>query len=199
MKIIFLDRDGVINKAAMEGYIENWEDFEFLPSALEALRILAENDYRIFVVSNQSGVAKGLYTLEDLENITRRMNKIVQQHGGKIEDVVYCPHRDEDDCDCRKPKPGMLYKLEEKYNLDIDKGNTFYIGDSKSDIEAGKRFGLKTILLLCGKTNKEEKLQQWEYEPDYIREDLLDAVKNVLRPTSKVLGQKTGLRIKDKD
>lgn len=186
MKIIFLDRDGVINKAAMEGYIENWEEFEFLPGSLKALRILTENNYRIFVASNQSGVAKGLYTQEDLSDITKRMNDIVKQHGGRIEDVIYCPHRDEDQCKCRKPKPGLFYELQKKHNLNINKNETFYIGDSKSDIEAGKRFNLKTILLLCGKTSEEESVKEWEYKPDYVRKDLLDAVKSIL-----------GLRIMD--
>ncbi len=172
-KVIFIDRDGVINKDPTGGYVTRWEDFHFLDGSREAMRKLTEADYEIVVISNQAGVGKGLYTLETLDEITRKMMAEIEAAGGRIRSVFYCPHRKEDNCDCRKPKTGLFRQASE--GLDIDFGQTYFIGDGVMDIEAGKNAGCKTILVLSGKTNPDD-IDKWPHQPDYIFEDLLGAV-----------------------
>lgn len=183
-KIIFLDRDGVINRDLLGDYVKSWEEFTFLPGSLSAIKKLIDNKYRIFVVSNQAGIAKGKYTLDDLEEMTEKMLDEIESYGGKIEDVIYCPHRDEDKCECRKPKTGMFEQLARKYSLKFNHSKTFFIGDGKMDIEAGKRYGLKTILVLSGKGKKED-IKDWEYKPDYIMKNLKEAVDFLLAKANK--------------
>ena len=103
---VLLDRDGVINRRIIGGYVTCWEEFIFLPRALEGLRLLTEKNYQVAVVSNQAGVGKGLMTAADLQEITHKFIQDVEAHGGRICSVYYCTHRVEDNCSCRKPKPG---------------------------------------------------------------------------------------------
>lgn len=178
MKAIFLDRDGVINRDPGFGdYVKSWEEFQFLPGAVEAIRLLTENGYEIFVFSNQAGVGKGLYSEKALDDITRNMLKEIEKGGGRIRAVLYCTHIPEGDCDCRKPKIGLIRKATK--GLDIDFKNTYFIGDSRRDIEAGDTMGCKTILLLTGKEDL-EKVKTWEIKPDFIKNNLKEAVKWVL-------------------
>ncbi|OQX54598.1 MAG: hypothetical protein B5M48_00605 [Candidatus Omnitrophica bacterium 4484_213] len=117
-KILFLDRDGVINRYPGERkFVTRWEEFHFLPNALKAIRRLTEEGYEIKVISNQSGIAKGIYSQESLNEITRRMIEEVKREGGKME-VYYCPHREEDGCDCRKPKIGLFLKATQGKEVD---------------------------------------------------------------------------------
>jgi histidinol-phosphate phosphatase family protein len=105
---VLLDRDGVINRRIVKGYVKRWKDFAFLPGVLSALRMLRENGYQVLVVSNQSCVGRGLLSWEELQAITRRMQLEVALAGGAIEKVYYCHHAPGDDCSCRKPRPGLL-------------------------------------------------------------------------------------------
>lgn len=179
-RVIFLDRDGVINRDPTGGYVTNWEDFHFLDGSKEAIKKLTDSGYEVILISNQAGVAKGLYTLEALDEITRRMTAEIEKAGGKIGSVFYCPHRDEDNCDCRKPKTGLFRKATE--GLDIDFGKTYFIGDGVMDIEAGRNAGCKTILVLSGKTSIDDR-ENWTAQPDYIFKDLLEAVNWLLEGT----------------
>ena len=172
-KVIFIDRDGVINKDPTGGYVTRWEDFHFLDGSREAVRKLTEAGYEIVLISNQAGVGKGLFTLETLDEITKEMLAEVEKAGGRIRSVFYCPHRKEDNCDCRKPKAGLFRQASE--GLDIDFGQTYFIGDGVMDIEAGKNAGCKTILVLSGKTNLDD-IDKWPHQPDYIFKDLLETV-----------------------
>ena len=149
-KAIFLDRDGTINKN-LEGLIR-FEDFEFVPGVERALKLLQELGYRLFVVSNQSGIAKGFFSSPNVEALHRRVAEVLKAQGIKVEEFVFCPHHPQGtvpeytrDCNCRKPKPGMIQYLESKYNLDIK--NSFMVGDMYRDAEAGMRAGAKAILL----------------------------------------------------
>ncbi len=179
MKAIFLDRDGVINKDPGFGdYIKNWKEFQFLPGAIEAIKRLNKNGYEIFVISNQAGVSKGLFTKDALDEITGNMLKEIETQGGKITSVSYCTHGTDEGCDCRKPNPGMIKKATE--GMDIDFRKTYFIGDSHRDVGAGKTVGCRTILLLTGKESPDD-VKNWKIKPDFIKRDLKEAVEWVLR------------------
>lgn len=178
-KFIFLDRDGVINRDKRDGYVSDWKKFRFLPGSLKALRLLKEKGYKVIVISNQAGVSKGFYSLKDLREVTRRMKRRIQAHGGKLDAVYYCPHHSEDLCSCRKPKTGLFQEAKRRFRLILFK-ETFMIGDSLVDIQAGKAARCKTILVLSGKEKISQK-KHWEVHPDLIRKNLLEAVRWVLR------------------
>jgi D-glycero-D-manno-heptose 1,7-bisphosphate phosphatase len=148
---IFLDRDGVINRKLDEDYVKHWGEFEFLPGAKEALKILTEKRYRLIVVTNQRGIARGLMTMEALMDIHARMIDELAQSGAEIIAIYCCPH-DKDQCECRKPKIGMFLQAQRDFP-DIDFAQTVLIGDSVSDMEAGKRAGCRTILVTESSTS----------------------------------------------
>jgi len=172
-KVIFLDRDGVINRGK-EGYVASWGEFEFLPGVFEAIRKLNELNFRLIIVSNQAGIAKGLYTESALADITERMLERIKRNNAKIDAVHYCPHQDADKCGCRKPKPGLLRQA--ITGRDVDIANSFFIGDSERDIMAGKSLGCKTILVLSGNTVLAQEVGNFKMHPDHIAQDLLEAV-----------------------
>jgi histidinol-phosphate phosphatase family protein len=183
MKAIFLDRDGVINRDPGFGdYIKSWQEFEFLPHAIEAIKLLNKNGYEIFVISNQAGVTKGLFSREDLHDITKNMLEEINAQGGRIRSVDYCIHLPNEGCDCRKPKTGLIEKATK--GLDINLRDTYFIGDSRLDVGAGKNAGCKTILLLTGKETSED-IKNWEVKPDFIKKNLMEAVKWVLKEEQK--------------
>jgi D-glycero-D-manno-heptose 1,7-bisphosphate phosphatase len=142
---VLLDRDGVINRRVGGGYVTCWEEFVFLPDALEALRLLTEKNYHVIVVSNQAGVGKGLMTNADLQEITGKFIGEVEAQGGRIRSVYYCTHRAEDECQCRKPKPGLLLLAQAEHHFAFE--DTFFIGDSISDLLAAQAVGCLSILV----------------------------------------------------
>jgi D-glycero-D-manno-heptose 1,7-bisphosphate phosphatase len=145
-RAVFLDRDGVINrKASEEEYVTRWEDFHFLPEVAEGIALLNRAGWSVIVVSNQRCVAKGLLTIEELEAIHRRMREELVAAGARLDGIYYCPHEKEPACDCRKPAPGMLLRAAKEHQIDLQ--SSWMIGDSESDIEAGKRAGCKTARL----------------------------------------------------
>lgn len=145
-KIIFLDRDGVINKRPPKAdYVKSWEEFEFLPGSIEAIRLLNHLGYKIFIISNQSGIARGKLTKKKLNNIHKNMAKQLKNNGAKIDGIYYCPHDWDKGCPCRKPKPGLLYQASREHFIDLTK--VIFIGDDGRDKEAGDAAGCKTILV----------------------------------------------------
>lgn len=144
-EFLILDRDGVINQRITSGYVTCWEEFVFLPGALEALRLLNANHYRVIVVSNQAGVGKGLMTASDLDEITRKFTAKVEAQGGRILRVYYCTHRAEDGCPCRKPKPGLLLSAQAEYHFALDR--TFLVGDNETDLRAAQAAGCPAIMV----------------------------------------------------
>lgn len=186
MKIIFLDRDGVINKDPAYinkySYVTKWGEFKFLPGAKRAIRKLTEAGYAIYVISNQAGIAKGYFTLTALKDITKKMLREIKKSGGKITGVFYCPHRNEDNCDCRKPKVGLFQKALKKGKINFK--DAFFIGDKIMDVQAGRVIGCKTILVLCGKESLKNR-KNWQFKPDYVKRDLPDAVNWILRKRGK--------------
>ncbi|MFH1459088.1 MAG: HAD family hydrolase [Candidatus Omnitrophota bacterium] len=177
-KVIFLDRDGVINKNVKYEYVTSWAKFNFLPNVFEALKLLKDNEFKVIIISNQQGVGKGLYTEAALADMTERMLARIQSRGGKIHSVHYCPHLKEADCVCRKPKVGLFKQALVGKSVDIK--NTFFIGDTERDVETGKKLGCRTILVLSGNTESQAAVSDFKFQPDFIAKDLLAAVKNVV-------------------
>ena len=180
-KVIFIDRDGVINKDpggwTEHSYVARWEDFYFLPGAMEALKLLTDNGYDIVMISNQGGVSKKFFSKAALDGITRNMLRDIEAAGAKIRKVYYCIHQDSDNCDCRKPRAGMFRQAEKE--LGIKSAGAYFIGDGKTDVEAGSAMGLKTVLVLSGKTDPSD-VDGWEMKPDHIFKDILESVKFIL-------------------
>jgi D-glycero-D-manno-heptose 1,7-bisphosphate phosphatase len=143
---VLLDRDGVLNeKPPRAEYVRTWQDFEWRPGAKEALKLFNDSGYRVIVISNQAGIARGAMTETDLTDIHRRMNEEVTQSGGRIEAIYYCPHGWDDGCECRKPKPGMLFQAQREHQLDLSR--TPFIGDDERDAEAANAAGCPSLLL----------------------------------------------------
>lgn len=142
VETIFLDRDGTINVKAPEGdYVKSWEEFEFLPGAVEAVRALRESGRKVIIVTNQRGIALGRMTEHDLARIHERMVDVL----GPVDAIYHCPH-DEGQCECRKPRPGMLYRAAaEVPGVRLER--SLIIGDSDSDVEAGRAAGARTLKL----------------------------------------------------
>lgn len=176
MKVVFLDRDGVINKFPGNGnYVTRVKDFHLIHGALDALRILTESGYTIFVISNQAGVGKGVYSRDKLNRINRNMIKEVKRAGGKIKKVFYCTHRPDAGCGCRKPGIGFVRKALESMNKSIRSAKkAFFVGDTGIDVKAGHNAGCKTIFVLSGREDRRY-MRKWDVKPDYIVKNLLEA------------------------
>ncbi len=145
-KVIFLDRDGVINKRPPKAdYVKNWQEFEFLPGVIQGLKKLCDNGYKIYLITNQPGIGRGMMKKEDLDFIHQKMQAELQKQGAKIDKIYYCPHAWEENCDCRKPQPGLLFQAARGNNLDLTK--VVLIGDDERDVQAGESAGCKTVLL----------------------------------------------------
>ena len=143
---IILDRDGVINRRPPRAeYVRSWNEFEWLPGAAEALRLLHGAGYTVIVVSNQAGIARGAMTEADLAAINDRLTKETLGLGGRIDAIYYCPHGWDDGCDCRKPKPGMLFRAQHDFDLDLSR--TLFVGDDERDAEAADAAGSPSILV----------------------------------------------------
>ena len=177
MKVVFLDRDGVINEFPGNGnYVTKVKDFHFIPGVLDAIRELTEQEYKIFVISNQAGVGKGIYSKDKLMSINRYMLKNVRRAKGNITRTFYCTHRSDHGCDCRKPSIGNVRRALGLLNKSIYHArNAFFVGDTGVDIEAGHNAGCKTILVLSGRENRRY-MRKWKVQPDFIVKDLKEAV-----------------------
>ncbi len=169
---LFLDRDGVINVEKPMDYVRNWEEFQFNPGVLEALRLFAQQFGRILVVTNQRGIGKGYMTEQDLHDIHDKMQEKIQKHGGRIDKIYYAPELD-DDGPRRKPNPTMGLEAMKDFP-DIDASKSFMIGNTFSDMEFGRNIGAQTIFLPTTRT-----------EPpmphplvDFLFPDLLEAAKS---------------------
>ena len=176
---VFLDRDGVINEELGERkYISRWDQVKFIAGTLSAIRQLTLAEKEVVIVSNQAGVSKGFVTEKQLAQVTTRMLKEVEKHGGKISGVYYCTHHPDANCSCRKPQLGLFQKAIHKKR--VNWAQSIMVGDTLRDIQAGKQLGCYTILVLSGKTQKNH-LGQWPLQPDQICENLLSAVPWILR------------------
>jgi len=151
MKLIILDRDGVINIDSAQ-FIKSPAEWQPLPGSLEAIARLNQADYRVVVATNQSAVGRGLFGMQMLNAIHDKMHKACAQVGAHIEAVYFCPHTADDHCDCRKPKPGMLAEIASRYNVSLR--GVPVVGDSLRDLQAGAAMGAQPFLVLTGKGTK---------------------------------------------
>ncbi|WP_394747368.1 D-glycero-beta-D-manno-heptose 1,7-bisphosphate 7-phosphatase [Spongiimicrobium salis] len=144
MRTVFVDRDGVINKDT--GYVHKIEDFEFSEGVFDSFKYLKSRGFDLIIVTNQSGIGRGYYKEQDFNILTHWMLNRFNEQGIAILDVLYCPHKQEDNCNCRKPRTGMLEEADKKYK--IDKKNSWMIGDKESDISAANTFGISNTILI---------------------------------------------------
>jgi D-glycero-D-manno-heptose 1,7-bisphosphate phosphatase len=172
---IFLDRDGVINLNRPE-HVRSWEEFEFLPQALAGLQVLGEIGRPVIVATNQSVIGRGLTDRAAIDEIHARMVAAVAAAGGRIDLVCCCPHSPEDDCDCRKPRPGLL--LTAAAEMDLDLGRSYLIGDAISDIDTAAAAGCRAILVLTGRGAEAMRaLRQQGRNCAHVASDLLAAAR----------------------
>ena len=187
-KAVFLDRDGVINAMVYNqdhGFLDspcNPDQFHLLPNVGEAIRLINEMGHLTLVVSNQPGIAKGKFTLEILQAINRKMEADLASYGAHLDGVYYCLHHPDavleqyrENCNCRKPKPGLILKGAKEFQVSLE--HSYTIGDGIVDIQAGKAAGVKTILLGNLKCEFCKLMDELDAKPDFIVPDLLEAVK----------------------
>ena len=177
-KIIFIDRDGVINVDLIGDYIKTWSEFRFEEGALEALKMLTDNGFDIILISNQAGIGDGVYPEESLWEIHDKMLKEMTKKDIRIFSSYYCPHGKNEGCKCRKPEIGLLEGAVKDIQYDPQK--TFLIGDKLTDIQAGKRFGLKTVLVRTGHGADAEGHITDNDRPEFVSDNLLDATKKIV-------------------
>lgn len=178
-KAIFLDRDGTIN---VDGpYLSDPEKFQMYPGVGEGVRRLKDAGFKIIVITNQSGIARGYFGEDDLAAVHKRMEEEFARFGVTLDGIYYCPHHPDEGCNCRKPEPGLLLKAIADH--DIDPAASYMIGDKELDVAAGRRTGARTILIIPddrnGTTSREGIMA------DMIAKDLLGAVQSVLRIAEK--------------
>lgn len=178
MRAIFLDRDGVICENRVN-HVVSWDTFHFLPHALDALRWLRATGLRVFVVTNQAIVSRGLASAATVEEINARMAAVVASHGGRIDAIRYCPHDNHEHCHCRKPQPGMLLDLAAEWQIDL--AHSYMVGDAWTDVAAGHAANCRTSIVRTGRGEEQlGKYAERHSTADYIAADLLDAVNWIL-------------------
>ena len=153
MKLIILDRDGVINQDS-DQFIKSPDEWKPLPGSLEAIARLTQAGYRVVVATNQSGIGRGLFDMPTLNAIHDKMHKACAQVGGRIDAVFFCPHAAEADCKCRKPRSGMIEEIAERFGADLS--GVPSVGDSLRDLEASAQLGAQPVLVLTGKGRKSQ-------------------------------------------
>jgi D-glycero-D-manno-heptose 1,7-bisphosphate phosphatase len=171
---VFVDRDGVICENRTD-HVKAWSEFAFLPGAADALASLTRAGVRLFVVTNQAIIARGLASRRTVDEINDRMVGALEEAGARVESVLVCPHDSSDRCACRKPEPGML--LDAAGRFDVDLSSSFLVGDAASDIEAGARAGCETVLV---RTGRFATVEGATYQPAFVADDLVDAALWVL-------------------
>ncbi len=147
MPLIILDRDGVINYDSAD-FIKSADEWIPIPGSIEAISRLSQNGYRIIIVSNQSGLSRKKFTIDDLNEIHQKMIMHLGQYGGSIEAIVFCPHGPRQGCDCRKPKPGMLFDIAKRLRISLK--DIYFVGDSQRDLDAAQAAGAKPVLVRTG-------------------------------------------------
>jgi D-glycero-D-manno-heptose 1,7-bisphosphate phosphatase len=183
-RAVFIDRDGTISEEV--GYINHVSRFRLFPYSAAALKQLHDNGYLAIVITNQAGVARGYFSEEMVQAIHQQMTMDLEISGARLDAIYYCAHHPtvgeppyQLDCDCRKPKPGLLLRAARDYNIDL--ANSWMVGDRYSDIELAANAGVKSALVLSGygRGEWEHQLDNWTIQPDLVAEDLLAAVNQI--------------------
>lgn len=179
MKLIVLDRDGVINHDS-DAYIKKPDEWQPIEGSLEAIARLNHGGYVVAIASNQSGLARGYFDIDTLTAIHRKMEEMLAKIGGRIDAIFYCPHGPDDGCSCRKPKPGMLLEIGQRFNVPLK--DVIFIGDSVTDIKAATNADANAVLVRTGKGSKAEKIIQAEADLSVpVYDDLASAVEAILQ------------------
>lgn len=183
-KAVFLDLGGTIiydkglEKKFKEVVFDNFvyvakpEYVVFLPRALEAIRTLSKTDYKIIIITNQSGISRGYHTEKDFFDIMEKVAKNVENKSGRIDAFYYCPHKPEDNCECRKPKTGMLKRASKEHDIELKR--SWIVGDKKTDVILGKEVGCKTVLVKTGSAGEDITS---DVRADYKFNNLFEAAK----------------------
>ncbi len=189
-KAVFLDRDGTVNEEM--GYVNHLERFTLLPRVGEAIRLLNQNGLKAVVITNQSGVARGYFPESLVSLVHQKMQELLKKDGAHLDGIYYCPHHPDvgappyrQKCRCRKPEPGLIEDAVK--DLDLDLRSSYMIGDRGLDIEFAHRVGAKGILVLTGYGKGEWEYwgRQWKESPEYVAQDLFEAVRWILLQESK--------------
>jgi D-glycero-D-manno-heptose 1,7-bisphosphate phosphatase len=177
-RAVFLDRDGTIIEHV--DYVYDCSQVKLIPRASEAIRLLNESGFKVIIITNQPGVARGYFTEETVREINKYIQECLAKEGARIDEVYYCPHHAEGtieeyakECDCRKPKPGMIVRAVRELGIDLE--GSFAIGDRTIDVEAGERAGCRTVLLVDEDRPNDRK--ETATIADYVAPDLYEAVK----------------------
>jgi D,D-heptose 1,7-bisphosphate phosphatase len=178
---VFLDRDGTLNHDP--GYLGDAGMFRFLPGAVDALKRLKDAGYLIFVVSNQSGIARGFFGVDALRRIHDRMAAGLREGGVTLDGIYYCPHHPDAQCPCRKPSPRMVLDAAERSGVDL--GRSYFIGDRISDVETGRNAGCGTVLVLTGAGEETRAALKADRLPDHVAADLPAAADWILSKDKK--------------
>lgn len=175
LQLIILDRDGVINQDSRE-FIKSPEEWQPLPGSIEAIAKLSRNGFMVVVATNQSGISRGLFNRETLDRIHKKMQDAIEAAGGHLEGIFICPHGPEDNCECRKPKPGLLLAIAKQFNLPSEA--MLSIGDSMRDLLAAEACGIPAILVRTG--NGEATLAQYADKSIPVYRDLAEAADTII-------------------
>ncbi|KFF48465.1 histidinol phosphate phosphatase [Gammaproteobacteria bacterium MFB021] len=177
-KLVILDRDGVINEDS-DAYIKSLDEWHPYPTAIEAIATLTQAGWQVAIATNQSGIGRGYYDRNTLDAIHARLRALVHQAGGEIVHIAYCPHLPQDECDCRKPKPGLLFQIQQALALPTLTGS-WMVGDSLRDIEAGIAAGAQTALVSTGKGERYARDVAREHPETWHCDDLAKFVERLL-------------------
>lgn len=181
VKACFLDRDGTLNKDTM--YPHKLGDFELLPGVIEGLRKL-KDDFIFVIITNQSGIGRGIHTEEDMHNFNDMLVKELNNNNIEIKKIYHCPHTPDDLCECRKPSDKYIMDAKKEFNIDLK--SSWAVGDHPHDVEMGIKAGCKTVYLLTGHGKKHKgDLKAKKIKPDFIAKDFLQAAEFIIKHNNK--------------
>jgi len=176
-KAVFIDRDGTIN--VNYGYINNPDDFKMYPNVAKGIKLLQENGFKIIIITNQSGIARGYFSEKSLEEIHDKMKKELSKEDTGVDAIYYCPHHPDENCNCRKPKPGMLEQAIKDFDIEIK--DSYIIGDRMLDVEAGKIIGCKTVLIPEDKELVKKEMTESDIDPDIVCDDFYSGIEWIIK------------------
>lgn len=188
-RAVFIDRDGTISEEV--GYVNHPSRFHLFPYAADAVRLLNDNGWLAIVITNQAGVARGYFDEQMVQTVHKELETALQAGGARLDGIYYCAHHPSAgeppyrlDCDCRKPRPGLIHKAAKHFNVDLSQ--SWMVGDRYSDIELARNAGVSSALVLTGYGRGEWEHQRdgWTHEPDVVEDDLLEAVRTIVNQES---------------
>ena len=181
-RAIFLDRDGTVNTE--DDYLSSIKDLRLIKNTAKAIRILNQNQIKVIIVTNQSGISRGLFSIDDLENVHNELKRRLHRKGAYIDAIYYCPHHPDKECSCRKPKDGMFKLAAKDFDLKLNK--CYIIGDKLTDIKAAHNISAKGVLVKTGYGGTEvNRIEKESITPEHIAENLSDAVKWIIKNISR--------------